>query len=101
VMGSLPHSVVFHVGSKDLVLREGEWWCQESRTGRSEGGRGIVESRIIDRNGVHVASTWQDGLVRKAERESDQKQRMLFSRAMETDGRLLGDATKEKGNSKL
>ena len=45
-MASLSHSVVFHVSSKDLVLKDWEWWCQEAWTPRSEGGRGVHESRI-------------------------------------------------------
>lgn len=86
VMGSLSHSVMFHVSSKDLVLREGEWWCQESWSSRSGGGRGMVESRIVGKEGLHAASTWQDGLVRKAEREIDQKQKMGWFEAVKKRG---------------
>jgi acyl-CoA thioesterase len=85
-MGSLSHSVVFHVGSKELLFCDAEerakraevtdsresqwseedstWFCQEAWTPRTEGGRGIHESKIWDSRGVHVASSWQDGLVR-------------------------------------
>lgn len=94
VMGSLSHSVVFHASSKDLALKEGEWWCQESWTSRSGGGRGMVESRILDSNGLHVASTWQDGLVRKAARESDQKQKLTWLRMLEDDSRSAKEIPK-------
>lgn len=87
-MGSLSHSVVFHVSSKDLVLRNREWLCQEAWTPRSEGGRGLHESRIWDERGMHVASTWQDGLVRKADREEDQKQKRSWFEGMERMGGL-------------
>lgn len=67
-MGSLSHSVVFHVQSKELLLLDDEtWFCQEAWTARSEGGRGMHESKIWNEKGLHVASTWQDGMVRKAD----------------------------------
>lgn len=86
VMGSLSHSVVLHVGSAELVLRGGQWWCQEAWTPRSEGGRGLHESRIWDVAGRHVASTWQDGLVRRAERVQDQKMKRAWIEGMESSG---------------
>jgi acyl-CoA thioesterase II len=101
VMGSLSHSVVFHVKSEDLVLRDGEWWCQEAWTPRSEGGRGIHESRIWDVRGLHVASTWQDGLVRKAEREEDQKQKRAWFEGMERAGKLKRGEREGLGKTKL
>lgn len=88
VMGSLSHSVVFHVSNKDLVLEGGDWWCQDYWTPRSGGGRGMVESRMWNKRGLHVASSWQDGLVRKAEKEVDQKQRLHWYEAMERTGKI-------------
>jgi len=72
-MGSLSHSVVFHVRSEKLLFTEAvhndaQWFCQEAWTPRSLGGRGIHESKIWDASGLHVASTWQDGLVRRTQR---------------------------------
>lgn len=69
-MGSLSHAVVFHVNSQDLMFEEDKWLCQEAWTPRSEGGRGMHESRIWNSDEVLIASTWQDGLVRKAGGES-------------------------------
>lgn len=40
------------------------WFCQEARMTRAGGNRGMHESRLVDEGGVHVATTWQDALVR-------------------------------------
>ena len=40
------------------------WFCQEAWTGGAQNGRGIHESRMWREDGVHVASTLQDGMVR-------------------------------------
>lgn len=94
-MGSLSHSVVFHVPIKDLLLKgEGEegwgeeWWVQEAWTPRSGQGRGMHESRLWSPGGIHVASTWQEGLVRKADRAEDEKQRLLWEEGMRSSMRL-------------
>ncbi|KAL1625923.1 hypothetical protein SLS56_007162 [Neofusicoccum ribis] len=69
-MATLSHSVVFHVGAKELEMAEQDdrgarkWYCQESRVSRASGGRGMLESRIWSEGGVHIATTWQDGLVK-------------------------------------
>lgn len=71
-MGSVSHSVVFHVDSEGLRFSNGDektWFCQEAWTERSGGGRGLHSSKIWDRSGRHVASTWQDGMVRAAKSE--------------------------------
>jgi hypothetical protein len=67
---------------------------QESWTPRSGQGRGMVESQIWSPGGVHVASTWQEGLVRKAARVEDEKQRLLWEEGMRRSLRLGGN---EKG----
>lgn len=106
-MASLSHSVVFHVGVKDLVMppepridhpnadrtlwedeklslcsldgyEEGDrdadgrkWFVQEAWMTRATGGRGLHTSRLWDyERGVHVATTFQDGLIRFGERKS-------------------------------
>lgn len=69
-MATLSHSVVFHLGAKELEMAEQDgrdarkWYCQESRVSRASGGRGMLESRIWSESGVHIATTWQDGLVK-------------------------------------
>ncbi|KAE9372363.1 Thioesterase/thiol ester dehydrase-isomerase [Stipitochalara longipes BDJ] len=97
-MGSLSHSVVFHVRAEELLFRsEGEnwsekeeWWVQEAWTPRSGQGRGMHESKIWSPSGIHVASTWQEGLVRKADRIEDEKQRLMWEEGMRIGGRLGG-----------
>lgn len=93
-MGSLSHSVVFHVSSQDLLSLEGDWWCQEAWTPRSEGGRGMHESRIWNSKKIHIASTWQDGLVRKAESEAVLKQRALWTESMRRKGLISNEESK-------
>ncbi|KAL2075681.1 hypothetical protein VTL71DRAFT_624 [Oculimacula yallundae] len=103
-MGSLSHSVIFHVSSKDLLIREGEWWIQEAWTPRSGHGRGVHESRIwkLDDDGgterdVHVASSWQDGVVRYSKNRSEQKMRLLWFEGMRKMGLLGEDVCLEEG----
>lgn len=98
-MASLSHSVVFHVGIKDLVMtaeprinhpnadptlwedgllplsnlgensgsdKDGrKWFVQEAHLTRATGGRALHTSRMWDYDsGVHIATTFQDGLIR-------------------------------------
>ncbi|KAJ4368389.1 hypothetical protein N0V83_006746 [Neocucurbitaria cava] len=110
-MASLSHSVIFHVGFRDLVMppepridhpnadptfwrddevaplplcnlggdegndgqdgRDGrdadgrKWFVQEAWITRATGGRALHTSRLWDwERGVHVATTFQDGLIR-------------------------------------
>lgn len=69
-MASLSHTVVFHVSATDLMMLEecndGErrWYCKEDWTTRAAGGRGMHNSRLVGPGGIHVAITWQEGMVR-------------------------------------
>jgi acyl-CoA thioesterase len=98
-MASLSHSVVFHVGIKDLIMpaepridhqnadptlwedgplplcnlegydkgdKDGrKWYMQEAHLTRATGGRALHTSRMWDYDtGVHIATTFQDGLIR-------------------------------------
>ncbi|KAH5326874.1 hypothetical protein HBI12_074380 [Parastagonospora nodorum] len=98
-MASLSHSVIFHVGIKDLVMpaeprishpdadptlwedgslplcnleghHEGDidgrkWFVQEAHLTRATGGRALHTSRMWHyERGVHIATTFQDGLIR-------------------------------------
>ncbi|KAH9216960.1 thioesterase-like superfamily-domain-containing protein [Leptodontidium sp. 2 PMI_412] len=106
-MGSLSHSVVFHVSSEALLMREGEWWVQESWTPRSGSGRAVHESwiwKLEDGEGeggrgrdVHIASSWQDGLVRYSEKREEQKQRLLWFQGMRRMGLVGEDICAEEG----
>ena len=48
------------------------WFCKEDWTSRAAGGRGIHQSRIVGPRGEHVASTWQEGVVRIGRDEEEQ-----------------------------
>ncbi|KAJ8118080.1 hypothetical protein OPT61_g852 [Boeremia exigua] len=100
-MASLSHSVIFHVGIRDLIMppeprinhpnadrtlwddeklslcsldgyeendRDSDgrkWFVQEAWVTRATGGRGLHTSRLWDyERGVHIATTYQDGLIR-------------------------------------
>jgi acyl-CoA thioesterase II len=98
-MASLSHTVIFHVGIKDLILspeprinhpnadptlwEEGplplcnleghsqgdkdgrKWFVQEAWLTRATGGRALHTSRMWDyASGTHIATTYQDGLIR-------------------------------------
>lgn len=105
-MASLSHSVIFHVGVKDLIMppepridhpnadrtlwggeklslcsldgyeekdRDADgrkWFVQEAWMTRATGGRGLHTSRMWDyERGMHIATTYQDGLIRFGDRK--------------------------------
>ncbi len=86
-MGSLSHSVVFHVDSKDLIVDEERWFCQEAWTPRSGGGRGMHESKIWNEEGLHIATSWQEGLV-KGQGEEAKEKALERTRERSTRGKL-------------
>lgn len=68
-MASLSHTVVFHSSALNILLqdqssKEKHWFCQEVWTTRAGGGRATHHSRIIGPGGVHVATTFQEGMIR-------------------------------------
>lgn len=99
-IGSLSHSIVLHVPSKETLFKDGEWWIQEYWTPRSGQGRGVHESRIWDVRGKHVASTWQEGMVRRAEHREQQKNRLFWEEGMRRMGRPFDDETQKGGLAK-
>lgn len=76
-MASLSHTVVFHTPIADMMMTDEQgdkvWFCKEDWTTRAAGGRGIHQSRMIGPKGVHVASSWQEGMVRVGTNEKAQK----------------------------
>lgn len=65
-VASLTYSLVVHVNADEMVMEcgEDEWWVQESTFPRAGAGRGVIMSKIWSPGGVHVATEYQDGLVR-------------------------------------
>jgi hypothetical protein len=92
---SLSYSFVVHVDAADAVMNycgddenddgkdegrdsrnskgytDGEWWIQETSFPRVQTGRGIVHSKIWSPRGVHVATEYQDGIIRRNPRPGD------------------------------
>ena len=70
---TISNSFVVHGNVEEAVMRYGEgeddvWWVQELCFPRAGAGRGIVMNKIWSPGGVHVATQYQDGLVRSSER---------------------------------
>ncbi|KAI0101521.1 Thioesterase/thiol ester dehydrase-isomerase [Nemania sp. FL0031] len=78
---SLSYSFVVHVNAEDAVITYSEaddqWWVQEACFPRLEAGRGIVHSKIWSSRGVHVASEYQDGIIRRTPRRGDEEKGKL------------------------
>jgi len=49
------------------------WFCKEDWTTRAAVGRGIHQSRLIGPGGRHVASSWQEGLLRVGKDSAEQE----------------------------
>jgi acyl-CoA thioesterase-2 len=62
---SLDHAMWFH-----RPFRADEWLLYESDSPSASGGRGLATGRIWSRDGLHVASVVQEGLVRVLRRPS-------------------------------
>lgn len=79
-MASLSHTVVFHTPVEEFMMIDGTgeriWFCKEDWTSRAGEGRGIHHSRMIGPGGRHVASSWQEGLVRIGKDADDQKRNL-------------------------
>lgn len=66
---SLSYSFVVHVNAEEAAMTYSEgddqWWVQEVCFPRVQAGRGIVHSKIWSPRGIHVASMYQDGIIRR------------------------------------
>ncbi|KAK3067000.1 hypothetical protein LTR53_016373 [Teratosphaeriaceae sp. CCFEE 6253] len=77
-MGSLSHTVIIHGTAAELEMtdratNEPRWFCQEAWTGGSRQGRGTHQSRMWADDGLHIATTLQDGMVRLREEGKEGK----------------------------
>ena len=71
---SLSYSFVVHVNAADAVMKygdaeaadAGQWWLQEACFPRVDVDRGIIMCKMWSPEGVHVATEYQDGIVRPA-----------------------------------
>jgi acyl-CoA thioesterase-2 len=62
-IASIDHAVWFHT-----PFRADDWLLHVMHSARSAGGRGLVSGRIYSREGILVASTAQEGLIRQRTR---------------------------------
>ncbi|KAI2641224.1 thioesterase-like superfamily-domain-containing protein [Xylaria nigripes] len=86
---SLSYSFVVHVSAEDAVMEFSEggggggsgsgsggkeqWWIQEVCFPRLQAGRGIVHTKIWSPAGVHVATEFQDGLIKWQPRQEGEQ----------------------------
>lgn len=68
---SLSYSFYVHVNADQAVMKFGYahedcWWIQEVSFPRAGVGRGALMSKIWSPEGVHVATAYQDGVLRSA-----------------------------------
>lgn len=61
-VASIDHAVWFHA-----PFRVDEWLLHDMESSRTSGSRGLVTGKIYTRSGTLVASTVQEGLIRKRE----------------------------------
>jgi len=64
---TISNSFVVHTNVDEAVMRGDGWWLQEMSFPRAGAGRGIVMVKIWSPEGVHVATEYQDGLIRSHE----------------------------------
>ncbi|KAI1822257.1 Thioesterase/thiol ester dehydrase-isomerase [Xylaria intraflava] len=74
---SLSYSLVVHVDAEEAVMTyskgDDQWWVLEGCFPRLQAGRGILHSKIWSPRGVHVASEYQDGILRRRPRTGEEK----------------------------
>ncbi|KAI0409487.1 Thioesterase/thiol ester dehydrase-isomerase [Xylaria palmicola] len=72
---SLSYSFVVHVDAEAAVMTysegDDEWWVQEACFPRVESGRGIIHTKIWSPRGIHIATEYQDGIIRRKPRPGD------------------------------
>ncbi|KAI1332354.1 Thioesterase/thiol ester dehydrase-isomerase [Xylariaceae sp. FL0255] len=72
---SLSYSFVVHVNFAEAVMTYGDdqWWVLEASFPRVEAGRGIYYVKVWSPQGIHVASEYQDGIIRHFPRKGSEK----------------------------
>jgi acyl-CoA thioesterase-2 len=63
LMASLDHAMWFH-----QPFRADEWLLYDQETPAASGGRGLTRGEVFRRDGTHVASVVQEGLIRRRTR---------------------------------
>lgn len=72
---SLSYSLYVHVDAADAVMTysdgDDQWWLQEMCYPRVQVGRGNFHCKIWSPRGVHVATEYQDGIIRRQPRRGE------------------------------
>lgn len=73
---SLTYKFVIHVNADQAVMRDPSgpdegWWIQEASFARVGQGRGALVCKMWSPEGIHVATGYQDGIVRERKVESE------------------------------
>ncbi|TQN72951.1 hypothetical protein CSHISOI_02514 [Colletotrichum shisoi] len=73
---SLTYKFVVHVNADQAVMRDPSgpddgWWIQEASFPRTGQGRGALMCKMWSPEGIHVATGYQDGIVRERRVEGD------------------------------
>lgn len=77
-IASLCHTVIFHADALEMDMidpetKEPRWFCQEAWPGGSRHGRGLHQSRMWREDGLQVATTMQDGMLRLQREDGKRK----------------------------
>ncbi|KAI8091922.1 HotDog domain-containing protein [Thamnidium elegans] len=72
MLASLDHSMWFHASAK-----ADDWLLYDMHSPRSSGGRGVAFGRIYSRDGVLVATTAQEGILRLSKKEQAKRNNMI------------------------
>jgi acyl-CoA thioesterase II len=60
MLASLDHAMWFH-----RPFRADDWLLYDQESQAASGGRGLVRGAVFRRDGAHVASVMQEGLIRR------------------------------------
>jgi acyl-CoA thioesterase len=105
-IASLNHTVVFHVEASGLCLTkpassatsssdQAHWFCQETSIDKIAHGRALMRGRTWRTDGLHVASCFQDGMLRMPEPGG------LEEKKMKEGGAWMAFSGEKKGMGKL
>lgn len=60
---TLSYSFYMHTNAEGAVMDDNKWWIAEIQWPRASAGRGMMECRIWNPDGKHIASSYQDGII--------------------------------------
>lgn len=84
MIASLDHTIWFHTPA-----RADTWLLYDIHSPRTNNGRGMAFGKIYSQDGILVATTAQEGIVRLSEREQEKRRKKdVASTAAETESKL-------------